>query len=290
MKQIVYQLVDNNPDTCVGEIAEGDIFRVEACGYCVVTTNDATAGPFPILIQTAPNEYDPLIINGEAAELTTTNNVIVLDLPGLYKVQVPAGTDTLVCVECFDNDDEECCDPPAATFPVGGTGGTTTPLTGKQPTTFLNTECRVDDINGDGSAIVGFVRASCILVEAGGVTSTPLGDFTDKTLSVPYVIAGTDTTAANVGSPAVMQLGRIELLGGNTWTPDVLVKSFTIRVHEVGDMNNPPTITDSFGNTTDMFVNETISYSDIEPLGDGLPVVTANTGDRVFITYQTLGV
>lgn len=281
-KQIVYQLVDNNPDTCVGEIAEGDIFRVEPCGYCVVTTNNAAGGPFPILIQTAPGEFDQLIINDVPAQLTLTNNVVVLDIPGLYKVQVPVGTDTLVCVECYENKEAPC-----STFQTGQQNIPTANT--KEPFTSIHKECFVDDVNSDGTTFVGFVRATCIAItQGGGLISTLLGDFTSQTLSVPYNVMGTVGKSKDIGDQAVTKVGRVELTNGE-WRPDVLTTSFTIRVHAVGDMNNPPTITDSFNNTTDIFVNETISYSDIEPFGDGLPVITAGTNDRVFITYTTLG-
>ncbi len=53
------------------------------------------------------------------------------------------------------------------------------------------TFCQQDDTLGDGTSIVTFVRASLQAIEGGALNVTPLGNFTDTTLSTSYTPVGT---------------------------------------------------------------------------------------------------
>jgi len=76
--------------------------------------------------------------------------------------------------------------------------------------------------------------------------------------------------------------------GVGTWSPpSELVSSYSYIVVTVGDELDPPTYTDSGGTVTDLYANESTTYSINSPyeLMDTSPVITTKAGDIVKIIY-----
>lgn len=146
--------------------------------------------------------------------------------------------------------------------------------------------CMVDDTLGDGSVLVPFVRVYSHEVDvANNLTSTFIGDYTDKTLSTDYTVVGTVSTPESVGSVPEVKQGTATVTG-SSWSPSALVQSYTVRVASgVGG-----TFTDSFGNLRNLSANEVFTYAHEGELFDTVPVVTADGATTIIITYTELGV
>lgn len=150
----------------------------------------------------------------------------------------------------------------------------------------ISCECYIDDVNGDGTELVGFIRAYLISVSATGVpTSVLMGDFTDNTYQNQYDPVGTVTLCSETGDDAVLKQLTTTLDGTGTWSPSMLTKSYTIRVVA----GTGVTFTDSDGTTRPLVINEVVTYQG-EQFFDTAPVVTTTAGDVVVITHSETGV
>lgn len=151
----------------------------------------------------------------------------------------------------------------------------------------LDITCMVDTV---GSDIIPFVRVCYVSVsETGEVVTSSVGDFTDETMKTPYTVIGVAQVSNEVGDAVETKQGREVVENGFVWSPSLLTTCYTIRVSSIGDINNPPTYTDSFGNTTTLEQGEVVSYSTKNEILDSSPFVTTFTGDRVVITSVSLG-
>lgn len=148
------------------------------------------------------------------------------------------------------------------------------------------TKCLCDQPLGPDYEVVHYVEALKLSMSDSGLTTVSLGTYTDDTLSVPYVpFAPID--CESVGVVAYAGQGRV-VLEGASWSPNILIKSYTVNVHTVDNGLTPPTYTDSFGNTTDLYQGEVFSYSIDDLIIDITPVITSSVGDIVIITYIEL--
>lgn len=157
---------------------------------------------------------------------------------------------------------------------------------GSTDTGDLVTQCYVDVIAG--SDPVSFYRAWSVTVVDGVITSTPLGDFTDESLSVPYTVVGTATPPQDVGVNAETKLLHIILKDGETWSPGSMVYAFDAVV-----IAGQPEVLDSSGNATQLETGQSVNWSrtDSAPL-DASFSITARAGsvDCVSIAVNSLGV
>jgi hypothetical protein len=146
--------------------------------------------------------------------------------------------------------------------------------------------CYIDDTASDGSNLVEFVRI--ISIDSTG-TATAIGDFLPD-LVTPYTVIGTVETSETIGSPAEIKQLMATVEDGGTWSPTSLVRSYSFIVVTVGDINTPPTYTDSNSNSTDLLIGEsgTFSLDGEADLMETTPTFSTNTGDLIRINYTTL--
>ena len=147
--------------------------------------------------------------------------------------------------------------------------------------------CLIDDVNGDQSDLVKYVDACLIQVSGNDVTSNNLGSFTDSTLKTRYNPVN-PVDPESLGTTARVRQGRVEISGA-TWSPNDLIRSYSVVSRVVTNPVSPPTFTDSFGNVTNLPISVEVGYSHDLDLLDSAPVVTVPADDKVIITYTQIG-
>jgi hypothetical protein len=145
---------------------------------------------------------------------------------------------------------------------------------------------QLDDINGDGSVYVPFIRV--IKIGQDG-TNTVVGNFLPD-LITPYTIIG---PVVSPNDPAVVpeiKWETVELSGAGTWSPTSLIRSASYYVQTVGDTGNPPTIAGSTTAARDLREGESGTFGiDLEKsLTNTAPVITTFINDIVVINYTSL--
>ena len=146
--------------------------------------------------------------------------------------------------------------------------------------------CMCDDVNGDMTAIVSYVVVYEQTPRAGGITSALLGTFTDDTLTAPYNPIN-PVPCDQIGAPAKCKQGRLLIEANDAWSPTSLIQSYSVTVLTLGD--NPPTFTDSFGNTTEMTENEVANFQHNQEFIDTNVSWLSNAGS-LLIQWTELGV
>lgn len=152
-------------------------------------------------------------------------------------------------------------------------------------------DCRCDDVNGDGSNIVKYVQFSTYDPATNTIVVTGTWN---EALTAPYVPVN-PVDCSSIGTQPLIVQQREHIVGANIWTrPANLIESVTIKVRYIGDILNPPTITDAAGRVTPLFVGDVETYS---VLGGGATsvqwltgqyIVTQNAGDVITILYTEL--
>lgn len=79
-------------------------------------------------------------------------------------------------------------------------------------------------------------------------------------LSAQYTPTGIVGDCATLGTPLNLVPRRTHLTGIQVWSMPASVTSFTVRVRRVGDILNPPTVTDNNAVVTPLYVGDTESY------------------------------
>lgn len=131
-------------------------------------------------------------------------------------------------------------------------------------------QCLVDDVNGDGTNLVPFVRYVSLKVDG---TTEVIADY-NSTLTGPYVAVNA-VDPGTLGLPASGRSGRVEVNG--VWSPTSLMKSYTIRATSASsytDSNNitTPIITGEV--VTWSFDNQGVDLIDNSPVFNGEAVIT----------------
>lgn len=155
------------------------------------------------------------------------------------------------------------------------------------PVGDIKTICKCDDTLNDQTVIVTYVEAYFQTYENGVVTNTPIGNFTDETLSTAYTVIGTAIDCDTLGVNAKGKYGFTTIESG-TWSPSALTESFTLRVRA---QTGTVTFLDSFGLTTTLDNGEVVSWTkptNVE-FSDATPVLTAGVGESVRVTYTNIG-
>ena len=148
--------------------------------------------------------------------------------------------------------------------------------------------CLCDDVNGDGSLIINYVQFYTYdpATNAIAVTGNWLAD-----LSATYTPIN-PIDCDSIGTDVKVVVRRFDLIGSSTWTMPVDVQSFTIRVRRIGDILNPPTITDNNGTATPLFLGDVETYSilteDSTVLQGTFSVTNNNAGDYITINYTQI--
>lgn len=114
--------------------------------------------------------------------------------------------------------------------------------------------CLCDD---NGGVITEFVRFYTYDPNTNTITFT--GDWLPD-LSGPYTPTGTVGLCSQMGTPLQLVQRRIHLTGIQTWVRPATVVSMTLFTRRVGDVTNPPTITDNNATITPLFVGDNITY------------------------------
>lgn len=148
-------------------------------------------------------------------------------------------------------------------------------------------QCMVDDVNGDGSVLVPYVRYVALNLDG---TTTIIANYTSTYTGSYTPTSPTDPNS--VGLPASGKAGQIILAAGSSWQPTALVKSFAYRVENAATDNtqftytNGGTFTDSYANVTQIPDGHSASWDFASVESDGVPVVTAGTA-AILINYTS---
>ena len=163
------------------------------------------------------------------------------------------------------------------------------PCTGSNKQVFQ--DCRCDDVNGDGSNIVKYVQFSTYDPATNTIVITGTWNEAHTAAYVPV----NPVNCSTIGTQPLVVQQREHIVGANIWTrPANLIESVTIKVRHIGDILNPPTITDAAGRITPLFAGDVETYS---VLGGGATsvqwltgqyIVTQNAGDVITILYTQL--
>ncbi|MEM9526921.1 MAG: hypothetical protein AAGA31_09950, partial [Bacteroidota bacterium] len=166
--------------------------------------------------------------------------------------------------------------PGGAPFVVGSTVTPASVSTGETITV-----AKVDDVAGDQSGdLINYVEVRLIDPETGATT---LVATKTEDLSADYTVQGTPRNGSEIGVNARTAPFQ-ETLPVGTWMPSLLVDSFAYAVYTVADTLNPPTFTDSDGNTDSLFEGESANFSlsdNTEALNTTNIQITVNSGDVV---------
>ena len=159
------------------------------------------------------------------------------------------------------------------------------------PDTITKTLCMVDQVPApSGTTLISFTREVCIDKENGAVSI--VGDFTED-YSANYTVAGTAVLAASVGNAVTgIKAFRVKLEDDGQWSkPNTLVQSIGIKVPQVGNAGNPPTITID-GDTTTLALGDVETWSIVTDIGAEILTsdftVDTNNGDIVVINYTQI--
>lgn len=148
--------------------------------------------------------------------------------------------------------------------------------------------CLCDDVNGDGSLIVNYVQF--YQYDPGSNSITVTGNWNEDLTALYVPVNATDCNA--IGAPQQIVQRRQDLTGVTAWVRPINVQSLTIKVRRVGDVLNPPTITDNNGTTTPLFIGdvETWSVLDTEALllQGAFTITLNNVNDHITIIYTEL--
>lgn len=146
--------------------------------------------------------------------------------------------------------------------------------------------CLCDDNAG---VITEFIRFYSYDPNTNAITFT--GDWLPD-LSATYTPTGTVGLCSQTGTPLQLVQRRIHLTGIQVWNRPATVVSMTIFVRRVGDVTNPPSITDNAANTTPLFIGDNISYgipNDSSTVLQGsFAVNMAHVNDVITIHYLEL--
>ena len=138
-----------------------------------------------------------------------------------------------------------------------------------------------DDVNGDGSLIVPFVRVVSVNADTGVVMI--VGQYTPD-YSASY--SPTNPVACgSIGNDVFYRQQRIALQGVGLWSRPSMVVRVTVTVVAVGNIANPPTVSCNSG-TSPLFTgtSETWESPDGNFLSDTFSVST-KVGDIILIAY-----
>ncbi len=131
--------------------------------------------------------------------------------------------------------------------------------------------CLCDDVAGDGSVVVNFVRFFELDTTTGAISQ--IGDYRSD-LSGPYVPQGTIRQCSEIGQTVFLNQGRVVLQGPAVWVRPDLVESVTVKVYRVTDPGQPPLVTDYTTTTTPLMVGDVETWS----IQGDMPALQALTG------------
>ena len=220
------------------------------------------------------------ILAPTGADIVVPNGAIQVNLPQeSLEVMIP---DSALQVTLPDT--------PLEVTVVGGSFGLPTSSQGIAPSnvaTDIVRKCMLDDVNGNMTELVKYVKACVIEVSGGFVSSVELGAFTDESLKVIYNPANPVDPESLGDTPKLLQ-GRKEVQDG-TWSPNALIKAYSVVAIQVGNVSEGPTYTDSFGNVTPLPLSVEANFGHEMDVLDDSPVVTVPSDSRVLITYTQIG-
>lgn len=136
------------------------------------------------------------------------------------------------------------------------------------------------DVNG--VTITNYYRVYGHYFRGGSVVTHDLGAYTDDTLTAPYVVVGVETDPNDIGAAAEYETRREVVQNGAslTITDNAIIDEMIINVIQI---NTGATLTDSDGNTTDLFAGEQIPFTKFNNRNDGF---TINTGANDIVTVN----
>lgn len=150
----------------------------------------------------------------------------------------------------------------------------------------LFSACLCDDVNGDGSVVVNFIRV--VSITDGGVLAQ-VGDFLPD-YSATYTPLGTVTPCGEVGAaPAIAQVREL-LVGPTTWVRPANLQSLTYKYITDGGTGGA-TVTDNNTTVTPLVVGDIETFS-TDPefavsLG-GTFQLDLLAGDQIVILYTEI--
>lgn len=150
--------------------------------------------------------------------------------------------------------------------------------------------CKIDDVAGDSSNLVPYVELYCKEWDGTALTSTLIGTYTDETCQTAYAPLGAPLDLS--AQPDAMidhNLRRID--GASTFQLPATTTSWSYYVATIGDLNNPPTFTDSNGVVTPIDLVGFSDQSDPDSRNANgfftvLPIFTTSAGDVIFVSYN----
>lgn len=158
---------------------------------------------------------------------------------------------------------------------------TTRPLP-EAPLNQFDQICLCDDVNGDGSNIVPFVR---VIEYVEGGTVQIFGDFTPD-YSAPY--SATNPVDCNsIGSPTNSGIRGLDVPPSQVWASlPVTAESVTVIARTIGNPATPPTITTDAG-TVSLILGQPYTWRKAESAVflNGTFSVTTGAGDNVSVIW-----
>jgi len=144
----------------------------------------------------------------------------------------------------------------------------------------------IDDVNSNGLNLVPFNRIVTINATTGALVASY--DFTED-MSATYTPVGTVTPCNGTGTLAILVPRRLHLTGPTTFSMSNTTQSITFKVRSVGDLLNPPTITDNIGATPIYEGEETWSALDNHfVILTGTLDLTLFAGDEITVIWTEL--